>query len=92
MQERKLAGPVSVLDLGGVGRNRTADTWIFSPLLYQLSYCTILLIQNLFAVLFSQNATTISWMYSDDDQTVNCNQQQQAFLLERRKVTFIVLT
>jgi len=31
-------------------------------------------------------------MYSDDDQTVNCNQQQQAFLLERRKVTFIVLT
>ena len=24
----------------GVGRNRTADTWIFSPLLYQLSYRT----------------------------------------------------
>ncbi len=23
---------------GGSGRNRTADTWIFSPLLYQLSY------------------------------------------------------
>jgi hypothetical protein len=22
----------------GWGRNRTADTWIFSPLLYQLSY------------------------------------------------------
>ncbi len=25
----------------GVGRNRTADTWIFSPLLYQLSYRTV---------------------------------------------------
>ena len=24
----------------GDGRNRTADTWIFSPLLYQLSYIT----------------------------------------------------
>jgi hypothetical protein len=24
----------------GVGRDRTADTWIFSPLLYQLSYRT----------------------------------------------------
>lgn len=24
----------------GVGRNRTGDTWIFSPLLYQLSYRT----------------------------------------------------
>lgn len=23
---------------GGQGRNRTADTWIFSPVLYQLSY------------------------------------------------------
>jgi len=23
---------------GGVGGNRTPDTWIFSPLLYQLSY------------------------------------------------------
>ena len=29
------------LSLGGVGRNRTGDTWIFSPLLYQLSYRTI---------------------------------------------------
>ncbi len=27
---------------GGVGRNRTADTRIFSPLLYQLSYRTII--------------------------------------------------
>jgi hypothetical protein len=25
---------------GGIGRNRTADTRIFSPLLYQLSYDT----------------------------------------------------
>jgi hypothetical protein len=25
----------------GSGRDRTADTWIFSPLLYQLSYRTI---------------------------------------------------
>ena len=24
--------------VGGEGRIRTADTWIFSPLLYQLSY------------------------------------------------------
>jgi hypothetical protein len=23
---------------GGQGRNRTADTWIFNPLLYRLSY------------------------------------------------------
>ena len=25
----------------GAGKNRTADTWIFSPLLYHLSYSTI---------------------------------------------------
>ena len=32
---------------GGVGRDRTADTRIFSPLLYQLSYRTLqLLIVN----------------------------------------------
>ena len=24
--------------ISGSGRNRTSDTWIFSPLLYQLSY------------------------------------------------------
>ena len=32
--------PVQPLDLntGGQGRNRTADTGIFNPLLYQLSY------------------------------------------------------
>ena len=26
----------------GAGKNRTADTWIFSPLLYHLSYSTVL--------------------------------------------------
>ena len=30
---------------GGATRNRTGDTRIFSPLLYQLSYGTIMLIQ-----------------------------------------------
>ena len=29
------------LFVGGQGRNRTADTRIFSPLLYQLSYLAI---------------------------------------------------
>ncbi len=28
---------------GGQGRNRTVDTWIFSPVLYQLSYLATLL-------------------------------------------------
>ena len=32
---------MSVRAFRGVGRDRTADTWIFSPLLYQLSYRTI---------------------------------------------------
>ena len=27
--------------LSGAGKNRTADTWIFSPLLYHLSYSTM---------------------------------------------------
>ena len=27
--------------LSGAGKNRTADTWIFSPLLYHLSYSTL---------------------------------------------------
>jgi hypothetical protein len=30
--------PTQVVDNGGQGRNRTIDTRIFSPLLYQLSY------------------------------------------------------
>ena len=29
------------IDDGGQGRNRTADTRIFSPLLYQLSYLAV---------------------------------------------------
>ena len=31
-------------DIGGQGQNRTADTGIFSPLLYRLSYLAIILI------------------------------------------------
>jgi hypothetical protein len=31
-------GRMSELVIGGLGRSRTADTRIFSPLLYQLSY------------------------------------------------------
>ena len=30
--------PVRGLEFGGLGRNRTTDTRIFNPLLYQLSY------------------------------------------------------
>ena len=29
---------ISPKNLNGQGRDRTGDTWIFSPLLYQLSY------------------------------------------------------
>jgi hypothetical protein len=29
---------ISSLEFGGLGRNRTIDTRIFNPLLYQLSY------------------------------------------------------
>ena len=32
---------LSVAFLCGAGKNRTADTWIFSPLLYHLSYGTV---------------------------------------------------
>ena len=32
---------LSVALLCGAGKNRTADTWIFSPLLYHLSYGTV---------------------------------------------------
>jgi len=35
----------------GQGRDRTADTWIFSPLLYQLSYLTKSLENRAFFVL-----------------------------------------
>ncbi len=37
MQRRKTDNEISKLD-GAQGRNRTTDTRIFSPLLYQLSY------------------------------------------------------
>ena len=30
--------PISILDSGAEGRTRTADTYIFSVVLYQLSY------------------------------------------------------
>ena len=33
-------------EFGGLGRNRTTDTRIFNPLLYQLSYRAILLASN----------------------------------------------
>ena len=33
--------PLIISGFGGAGKNRTADTWIFSPLLYHLSYSTI---------------------------------------------------
>lgn len=34
--------PGSLCLYGGVSRDRTGDTWIFSPLLYRLSYRTII--------------------------------------------------
>ena len=63
MQKAQREGWAFCLNLGGQGRNRTTDTRIFNPLLYQLSYLaneeriigTILRIgkdfQNLFLVL-----------------------------------------
>ena len=36
--EARLDGRASSVDFGGLGRNRTTDTRIFNPLLYQLSY------------------------------------------------------
>lgn len=39
MQEGQLIGAGLLIEsLGGLGRNRTTDTRIFNPLLYQLSY------------------------------------------------------
>jgi hypothetical protein len=37
MNQHELAG-TSMHQIGGQGRNRTTDTRIFNPLLYQLSY------------------------------------------------------
>ena len=34
--------PLTIYQTDGQGRNRTADTRIFSPLLYQLSYLAVL--------------------------------------------------
>ena len=40
--EAKAANPlIYLIFLGGLGRNRTTDTRIFNPLLYQLSYQAI---------------------------------------------------
>jgi hypothetical protein len=39
------------MNFGGLGRNRTTDTRIFNPLLYQLSYQAICLASSLFAAL-----------------------------------------
>ena len=36
-----------ILNFNGARRNRTADTWSFNPLLYQLSYRAILREQDL---------------------------------------------
>ncbi|GBG13835.1 uncharacterized protein NMK_1386 [Novimethylophilus kurashikiensis] len=38
----RLGKPLYYQILGGQGQNRTADTRIFNPLLYQLSYLAIL--------------------------------------------------
>ena len=38
---RKLCNLLIFSVLSGAGKNRTADTWIFSPLLYHLSYSTL---------------------------------------------------
>ena len=40
-KKRGLTNTLASSLLSGVGKNRTADTWIFSPLLYHLSYDTI---------------------------------------------------
>ena len=58
-QQRKSDAPrvANSLRLNGQGRNRTADTRIFSPLLYQLSYlaCTSRLDRTPLALATGQN-------------------------------------
>ena len=49
----QLAGP---LNAGGLGRNRTTDTRIFNPLLYQLSYQAVLCL----AAALPQSAKTMT--------------------------------
>ena len=51
---RKLCNLLIFSVLSGAGKNRTADTRIFSPLLYHLSYSTIIGIAKV--VLFSYSA------------------------------------
>ena len=46
MPIEKEKGSIISLFLYGQGRNRTADTRIFSPLLYQLSYLATLFAQD----------------------------------------------
>ena len=45
--DRSGPGTESIPINSGQGQNRTADTWIFSPLLYQLSYLTRQVARNL---------------------------------------------
>ena len=53
----QLAGP---LNAGGLGRNRTTDTRIFNPLLYQLSYQAVWVIRCCGAVISEdRNYTSI---------------------------------
>src|SRR2546429_1788529 len=40
--QRTRLSPFYYMNYGGQGRNRTSDTRIFSPLLYQLSYLAVL--------------------------------------------------
>ena len=45
-QDRSLQPDLGIPPHGASRRNRTADTWIFSPLLYRLSYRSTYLILN----------------------------------------------
>ena len=58
-----LKGYLIVSVLSGAGKNRTADTRIFSPLLYHLSYSTVgnakVVIFPVFANLFEEKRITL---------------------------------
>jgi hypothetical protein len=47
---------VRLSKFGGRGQNRTADTRIFNPLLYRLSYPALILISLQTSVLFASRA------------------------------------
>ena len=49
-------------DLSGAGKNRTADTWIFSPLLYHLSYSTVVFWIAKIGI-FSENANFLDRIF-----------------------------